>query len=338
VDAAQSDRLALAPLKDGMTATLAVCGASGFLGRHFLNAVAREGAAQVRLLVHHRDASAGVAASNLTPLPGDLLQPGSLPALVHGASAVVNLAYLSHGSRDANLTAAANLARACRIGNVRRLVHMSTATVVGRAPDDVVTESTAADPRTDYERTKLEIERILIGEAAGTFELVILRPTAVFGPWGQNLVKLASSLSSGNTIENYLRSCLHGRRRMNLLCVENAIAAILFATQVGIASPTQIFIVSDDDDITNNYRDVESTLRQALERGEYALAPAAVPDAVLRILLRCSGRSNINPDRVYSSASIAAAGFRKAVSFNTGLAVFVDWFRQTKLSAAHGNG
>ncbi len=320
-----------------MPDTLALCGASGFVGRHFLNAVARGGTAHVRLLVHHRDASAGLAASNLTPLPGDLLQADSLNALVSGASAVVNLAYLSQQSGDANLAAAANLARACRTGNVRRLVHLSTATVVGRALDDIITESTSPDPRTDYERIKLEIERVLLREAAGAFELVILRPTAVFGPWGQNLVKLAASLATGNAIENYLRSCMHGRRKMNLLCVENAVAAILFAIEVRFRSPTQTFIVSDDDEGTNNYRDVESMLRSALGRCEYALNVLAVPNAVLRALLRCSGRSNLNPNRVYSNASIAAAGFEKAVPFSAGLALFVEWFRQTHLRPARGN-
>lgn len=307
---------------------LALCGASGFIGRHLVGTLAREGVSHIRLLAHHRDPTPSFAAPNLQIVPGDLKNPLSLAALVSGVSTVVNLAYLADESRDTNRIATANLVQACKAAQVRRLVHLSTAAVVGTARANLITESTLPESNSEYERTKLEIERTLLDESATAFELIILRPTAVFGPWGRNLVKLATSLSHGSAVENYLRACIHGRRKMNLVCVDNVTAAILFATRVAMVSGSETFIVSDDDEGANNYRDVESTLRRALGRGQYAIAPPAVPSAVLRALLRWSGRSNSNPNRVYSGAKIAAAGFRKAVSLEVGLAQFCDWFRQ----------
>jgi len=271
-------------------------------------------------------------------VPGDLMQRDALDTLVAGASLLVNVAYMPDAPRDAHLSAAANLVQVCRTAGVRRLVHVSTATVVGQAPDDVVTEATHPEPRTEYERTKLETEQILIEGAASAFELIILRPTAVFGPRGRNLVKLATSLSHGSAVENYARACIHGRRKMNLVSVDNVAAAILFAARLGMVSGSETFIVSDDDESANNYRDVESMLQRALGRGRYLVSPPAVPSAVLRALLRWSGRSNSNPNRVYSAAKIAAAGFRKAVSLDVGLAQFCDWFRQTDPKAGDSIG
>ena len=318
--------------------TLAVCGGSGFIGRRLLSALPNDPAMRVRLLVHRRDVGTGAVPSSVGLVPGDLMQRDSLDTLVAGASLLINLAYMPDASRDAQLSAAANLAQACATAGVRRLVHLSTAAVVGHAPDDVVTESTRVEPRTAYERTKLEIEQILIERAASAFELIILRPTAVFGPEGRNLVKLATSLSHDSAAENYVRACIHGRRKMNLVCVDNVVAAIVFAMKVGMASGSETFIVSDDDDSANNYRDVESMLRRALGCGEYAFAPAAVPSRVLRTLLRWSGRSNSNPNRVYSGAKIAAAGFHKVVSLDAGLALFGDWFRQAHAKAVDAIG
>jgi len=311
-----------------MTTAIAVCGAAGFIGSHLLAALAAEPAVAVRVLVHRRDPLAGPGAADAVAVHGDLLQPASLGALVAPGCTVVNLAYLEAASHDQNLAAAANLARACRAGGARRLVHVSTATVVGAARDDVVTEATPPDPRIDYERTKLAVERRLAEEAGGALELAVLRPTAVFGPRGRNLLALATRLAAGGKWANYARSCLHGRRRLNLVCVDNVVAAIRFALDAPLAAGPEVFIVSDDDDPLNNYRAVESRLAARLGRGDYPVPPLALPAAVLAAILRLRGRSNANPNRVYSGAKLAGAGFRRPAPLAAGLESFADWYRR----------
>jgi nucleoside-diphosphate-sugar epimerase len=317
-----------------MTTAIAVCGGAGFIGGHLLAALATDRAASVRALVHRRDPRAGLPAGVAATVGGDLLRPGSLGALVTPGSTVVNLAYLDAASHDENLAAATNLARACRAGGARRLVHVSTATVAGAAQDDVITEATAPEPRIDYERTKLAVERRLAEEAPGGFELVVLRPTAVFGPRGRNLVALAARLAAGAGPVNYALSCLHGRRRMNLVCVENVVAAIRFALSAPLPAGADTFIVSDDDDPLNNYRAVESILATRLGRGGNAVPPLPVPAAFLAAVLRLRGRSNANPNRVYSGAKLAGAGFRPPATLTAGLESFADWYRRAHAPSA----
>ena len=318
-----------------MTAELAVCGGSGFIGRHLIRALANDRAAQVRVLVHQRDPGESLTASNVIAASGDLIRPDSLGALITTGCTVVNLAYMPAKSRDENLAAVTNLASACRIGKARRMVHVSTATVVGAASGDVITESTPPDPRDDYEWAKLEIERRLIVEARNAFELIILRPTAVFGPRGKNLVKLASSLLAGTSVRNYFRSCLHGRRQMNLVCVDNVVAAIQFAVRAHVTAGAETFIVSDDDDDLNNYHDVESTLRTRFGWNAYVVPPLPLPTAFLKMILKFRGRSNANPNRVYSSAKLTNAGFERPTPLAAGLVLFADWYRQTYAPSAN---
>jgi nucleoside-diphosphate-sugar epimerase len=312
---------------------VAVCGGSGFIGRHLITALASGRMASLRVLVHRNDPREGLKAE-VRAVAGDLTRPDSLGALITPGCTVVNLAYMPAGSRNENLAAVTNLARACRTGQARRVVHVSTATVVGVAPDDVITESTPPEPRSEYERTKLEVERRLAAEARDAFELLILRPTAVFGPRGKNLVTLAARLLTGTPAGNYARACLHGRRRMNLVCVDNVVAAIRFATTVPVTAGTETFLVSDDDDELNNYRDVESALRARLGRGGYPVPPLPVPSVVLRMALRLRGRSNANPDRVYSASKLTGSGYVRPMSLAAGLASFADWYRESRTPAA----
>lgn len=312
-----------------MTRDIALFGGSGFVGRHLLLALAHTPEMQIRALAHERALDEALTAPNVTTESGDLLQPDSLSAVITSGCTVVNLAYLSGRSSKENLAAARNLARASRIGKAARVVHVSTATVVGAVQEDVVNETALPNPRTEYELTKLQVEQCLAEEARDAFELVILRPTAVFGPGGKNLVGLAASLLTSASASNYVRSCLHGRRRMNLVCVDNVIAAIRFTAHMQVIDGTEIFIVSDDDDASNNYRDVESTLRRELGCSARLVPPLPLTTAFLRLALKLRGRSNLNPNRMYSTAKLRRAGFTPTTSLATGLTRFADWYRRT---------
>ena len=311
-----------------MTRDIALFGGSGFIGRRLLLALAQAPQTRIRALMHEHAFSEGLTASNIITESGDLLKPDSLSALITSGCTIVNLAYLSTSSSEENLAAARNLARACRIGKAARVVHVSTATVVGAVPEDAITESILPNPRTEYELTKLQVEQYLAEEARNAFELVILRPTAVFGPGGKNLARLAASQLMSAPVLNYLRSCVHGRRRMNLVCVDNVVAAIQFAINAKGSDGAETFIVSDDDDELNNYQDVESALRARLGCGEYVVSPFALPRTLLKVMLVLRGRSNTNPNRIYSSTKLSSAGFTRATALAAGLASFADWYRQ----------
>jgi len=263
----------------------------------------------------------------VVPIAGDLFKPDTLRELVAPGSTVMHLAYIGPPHRNAdNVAAAHNLIAACRNARIRRLVHCSTAVVAGNVPDDVITEDTACRPRTEYECVKYRIEQEMSEAAAGAHGLAILRPTQVFGPGGRNLLSLAERVLSASSAVNWVYSSLQGRRRMNLVSVYNVAAALSFLATADGGGEQQTYIASDDGASANNFREVERILGRELGR-ERSVPPLTLPPSVLATVLRARGRSNTNPDRIYSDAKLRAAGFANPWSFEAALADFARWFR-----------
>jgi nucleoside-diphosphate-sugar epimerase len=112
----------------------------------------------------------------------DLESTDQLPAVLAGADVVVN-ASMPPPSREPELVAALYLA--CGQAGVRRFIQFSSAAVYGNRTGDV-DESIAPAPVDDYGRGKAEMERRLIEAAAKSHtQLVILRPSIIYGPFSQ---------------------------------------------------------------------------------------------------------------------------------------------------------
>jgi nucleoside-diphosphate-sugar epimerase len=310
---------------------IAVTGVSSFIGQHLARYLSTHGDAEVHILIHENKPKHVMDTKGIVPVEGDLLKPDTLRDLFEPACTVINLAYLNRSPMRENLDAMENLVKNCIEARIKRLVHCSTAVVVGGVPDDVITEETPCNPKSEYETIKFQIEGLLREKARNHFELVILRPTAVFGPGGRNLLKLAGDLAGGNSFVNYLRSCLFGSRRMNLVNVTNVTSAILFLASADERVDGETFIVSDDEYPENNYRDVEKQLIRELDCREYVLPRIPLPQTLLSHVLRLAGRTNANPCRVYSSEKIRSMGFQKKTSFEAGLTSFAEWYKKAYL-------
>lgn len=70
---------------------------------------------------------------------------------------------------------------AAKSARVRRLVHVSTADVYGSGQSARITEKTLPKPSYAYEKLRLFEEEWLLDEAGDDLDVVILRPTRIFG-------------------------------------------------------------------------------------------------------------------------------------------------------------
>lgn len=309
---------------------VSITGSTGFIGGRLVDAFSRRGDVALRLLTRDRAKLADETRSFQSPpevLEGDLLNPESIGELPVAGGTVINTVYLAGRSLEDNVDAAANLAEAAAAAGIKRMIHCSTAVVVGRPEGSRVDESTPCRPQNEYETTKLAVEEELTRRAAGRFELAILRPTAVFGPGGQNLLKLANDLRHGRRVVNYLKSCLFNRRRMNAVCVANVVSAIEFLVDVEAPLTGDVFLISDDDQPGNTYRDIEKRLQQELGTPDYRFPRIPLPRFALSTCLRLVGKSNTNPDCRYDAGKIIDAGFHKPATLEDGLHEFADWYK-----------
>ena len=189
------------------TSTCLVIGGTGFIGRHLLDELSKQNSCTIKALTRHQDKHATFP-NNVQPVIGDLTEFESIVNFSFPGSTVVNLAYLNTGTTKDNIYSIQNLTTACTEVGIRRLIHCSTALVVGRTSDKPITEDTVCKPATEYERIKFAIESFLLQSLKEHCEVVILRPTVVFGVNGKNLVKLADGLVKGNRLTKQAKASL----------------------------------------------------------------------------------------------------------------------------------
>ena len=310
--------------------TVAIVGASGYIGQHLVAELLQSRGCRVRVLSRtgqwnpQNDLPYGV---EVQVFKGNLSEPASLQSFLDSTCTVVNLVYLWNVDESENLKVAANLLSACRQANIQRLIHCSTAAVVGRAGSDIVTENTPCRPVTQYGITKLKIENLVASSAADHFDSAILRPTSVFGPNGNPLQKLNDNLSSGSRCRNYLKSCLFGKRQMNLVHVSNVVAAIAYLIKREQALYGEVFNVSDDDDPLNNFFDVENILMRELKLPRYGLPRIPLPAALLSWILWGLGRNIINQHCKFSPRKLLDMGYRRPTKLEAGLVEYARWYR-----------
>nr|HAT8714112.1 NAD-dependent epimerase/dehydratase family protein [Legionella jordanis] len=304
---------------------IAITGANSFIGQHLLKRLADE-PVQVNALFN-KSSSLTVEAENINWLQGNLLIPTNLNELLRNCDVVINLAYLWQGSKEDNLNALENLARLCIQNKVKRFIHCSTSSVYGSLQAKVVDENSPCIPKTDYAKTKLEMEKFLLNNYSSVFEVAIIRPTQVFGPGGRNLIKLADDIKYGSRIKNYFKSCLLSKRNMNLVPVQQVVEALCHLVQVKPLTK-HIYLVSDDEN-THTYSELEAYLMKRLNSKPYKFPKIPLPLFLYKNLYRLLGRGKINPKMLYLGKNLQETGYNQGDYFKTHLDEFIHWYQQT---------
>lgn len=171
---------------------LLLTGAAGFLGGAVLRALTSRGHS-VRALVRPDSRGKLPAGPMVEPFPGDLEDSASLERAVEGVDGLFHVAAVySYWHRDPSQTYRVNvdgteklLAAAKRAG-VRRVVFTSTvATLKWPGKGELADESAVAsidELAGHYKKSKLLAEQAALSMNGAGFEVVVVNPTAPFGP------------------------------------------------------------------------------------------------------------------------------------------------------------
>lgn len=303
-------------------------GGTGFIGSHLIQELVKLHGVNSSILSHRRKVDLNLP-KTCKVIRGSLLDKESLDNFIEPRSTVINLSNIGAESFGDNMAGALNLARVCTAKKVKRIIHCSTAVVAGRTTSSVVNEETKCIPSTAYEKNKLQIENLLLDRIKNNTEIVIVRPTAVFGRNGKNLLKLAKEVRLKSRAILLLKTSLNYKRRLNLISVENVAAAFLFFVKSKDSYYRQRFIVSDDNVEENNYFDVVNLLCKYFRKRPVRAMFIPFRYAILRAGLIALRRSNICSDRVYSADKLFNSGFRPPVQFQDGIKKFADWYIKT---------
>jgi nucleoside-diphosphate-sugar epimerase len=179
-------------------ARIAVTGATGFLGGHLVRDLGARGVS-VLPVVRRVDERAPARSVELDALLADPTRLDGVDAIVHTAAVRHRHGVDAGAYRTANVTLVEHLLRAAA-GRVRRFVHVSSVGVYGFPHPLPITEAHPYAPVTLYSSTKVEAEKLArrVAREVGV-ELVIVRPTIVYGPGDTNgmLDKTARMIRAG---------------------------------------------------------------------------------------------------------------------------------------------
>lgn len=177
-----------------------VTGASGFLG--------------AAVVAHLRKSGLDVVGSARHPRSGELVSPELGPTadwrpLLEGVSRIVHCAGRAHVFRESKADAEAAFRRVNTEGTlglaaqaaacgVRRFVFISSIGVNGRGERRAYSAADPPHPEDAYARSKLAAEQGLLAMAGDRLEVVVIRPTMVYGPGaGGNFSTLLKAVRSG---------------------------------------------------------------------------------------------------------------------------------------------
>jgi nucleoside-diphosphate-sugar epimerase len=129
---------------------------------------------------------------------GDLRDVDAVRRAADGVEVVYHIAaiYRQAGLRDEeyraiNATAVRTIIEAAKAGGATRVVHCSTVGVHGDVEQPPANEDAPLRPGDIYQETKLEGENVARAAARETgIEVVIARPTGIYGPGDRRLLKL----------------------------------------------------------------------------------------------------------------------------------------------------
>jgi dihydroflavonol-4-reductase len=193
-----------------------VLGATGFIGGHIAKEAVREGW-NVRGFRRDPERTGHLLESSLEWHTGNLSQPSSLEAAMEGMDFVFHAAgyYPDEGEKRpvSDQVAEAhqeilNVIQAAQKTVVQRLIYTSSLSTIGKPPEDARRLADERDhyqagtfPESGYYEAKIAMEKEALAAADQDLEVVILNPTAVFGPGDVHLAtgKILVAAAKGRT-------------------------------------------------------------------------------------------------------------------------------------------
>jgi nucleoside-diphosphate-sugar epimerase len=186
---------------------LFVTGASGFIGSHFVEQAVAAGHKVIALCRPDGNAKqrADLIAQGVVVVDGDVLDSGThllipekIDCVCHFAAAFKEGGASEDYFRRVNVEGTANLLALAHKHGAKRFVLCSTAGIYGQRVPGLIDESRPMSPWNAYERSKVAAEDEVRRRSTELgMEYVILRPTAVYGPRDQRLLKLFRSAARG---------------------------------------------------------------------------------------------------------------------------------------------
>jgi dihydroflavonol-4-reductase len=313
-----------------------VTGAAGFVGKRLGETLAAGGWKVKAFDIRRPEGSA----SEIDFVAGDIRDEGAVGEAMRGAEVVFHLAAALgasrlglEGFRAVNVGGTNAVLSAARKTGVRRLVHFSSAGVLGHVrPGEVADERYPLDPQDHYDLTKLEGEQAALAAAASGLDAVVIRPGWVYGPGDRRTFKLIRAIARGKFIQ-----AGRGQTLQTPVYIDDLIAGTILAAEKGKGGEIYHLAGSEVLTVRQIAEAIAAAAGKTLPRFHLPMGPTRVAAAVLGKLFGLVGReAPLNPSRLAFfihpkplriDKAEAELGFAPKTPFSDGMAQAITWYR-----------
>ena len=263
-------------LSAGSIGKALVTGANGFVGSHLVEGLLSRGY-QVICLVRKTSNLRWLSGLNVEYVYADISEKDSLKNVLKNVDFVLHVAGVTKAkSREeyfkANYQGTKNLIEVCVEDNpqIKRFVYVSSQAAVGPGKDgQPLDETSPCNPITDYGKSKLEGERIVL-EYSSKLPVTIIRPPAVYGPRDSDILGFFKVANKG------LKTLFgKGESYLSLCYIEDLVDGIILAAESPKAIG-QIYFIADDQ--SYSWREAFGIIAKVLNKKTITLR---IPNAFL---------------------------------------------------------
>jgi nucleoside-diphosphate-sugar epimerase len=190
------------------------------------------------------EASAGLSAAGIKPLPADITKRDDLARLPGPFDWVVNCVSSTKGGvedyRGVYLEGTRNLIECLSAAPPKKFVYTSSTSVYGQTDGSAVKETHPTEPASETSRILVATEKLLLSAAADAkFPAVILRAAGIYGPGRGHLFL--------QYLKNEAKIAGKGERIINMIHRDDLIGVIIAALKNGRAG--EIYNAVDDEPV-----------------------------------------------------------------------------------------
>jgi dihydroflavonol-4-reductase len=314
-----------------------VTGASGFIGSHLIDHLLRE-KWSISALGHQ---SKITREDSIEVIQGDICDSDTYLKTLKGTDVLFHLAAALGASLinkeefyQINVLGTANLLEAAEEAGVSKIVHLSSAGVFGSLrKNEVATEIYPTNPISNYDKTKLEGEKIALQKAKEGMDIIVIRPGWVYGPGDRRTFKLIRVINNKKFL-----LVSKGRRWQTPIHIMDLIEGIFLCSKQG--KKGEIYHLSGGEVLS--VREIVETIATLTGRRipplRLPLLPVKFTAWILEKLLTplkieaplTPGKLSffIHPKPLAIDKAKREIGFSPQINFREGMATTFDWYKK----------